>query len=123
MMKEPEVILLVRKEVESIKKRDGELPKTAYLLIEIASRLKTVTNWEGRDPREKVMMSIRKILENILKKTPTPISSLKTVVEDDKFSPHPELGLDVDWSDRRQTYDYVKGQLAVPVGTEKLRNR
>ena len=62
-----EVKCLVKNEVDSIRRRDGELPPTAYLVVEIADRLKKMNPWEGYDPHKPLAQNIRGIVEELLK--------------------------------------------------------
>lgn len=57
---------LVKNEIDSIRKRDGELPKTAYVLIEVATRLKTLAPWEGYDSHKPLAQNLRPIVESIM---------------------------------------------------------
>lgn len=62
-----EIKCLVKNEVDSIRRRDGELPPTAYLVIEITDRLKKITPWEGYDPHKPLAQNIRSIVEELVK--------------------------------------------------------
>ena len=61
-----DVKCLVKNEVDSIRKRDGELPKTAYVVMEIATRLKNLSPWDGFDPHKPMAQNLRPIVESIM---------------------------------------------------------
>ena len=65
-----EVRSLVKQEIDAIKKRDGELPPGAYLVTEIAVRLKTLTPWNGYDKAFPLARNIRKVVEDITQGKP-----------------------------------------------------
>jgi hypothetical protein len=58
---------LVKNEIESIKKRDGELPPTAYVVTEVASRLKTLSPWDGYDRKKPLCQNLRAVVEELVK--------------------------------------------------------
>lgn len=57
---------LVKNEVDSIRRRDGELPKTAYVVMEVATRLKTLSPWEGYNPQKPLAQNLRPIVESLV---------------------------------------------------------
>jgi len=61
---------LVKKEMEAITKRDGERPKSAYLVVEIIERLKNIAPWEGYEYTLRLGMNIRKVVEDIIEGKP-----------------------------------------------------
>jgi hypothetical protein len=67
-----EVKSLVKSEIDSIKKREGELPPGAYIVLEVATRLKTLTPWEGYDKAYPLARNLRKVVEDILHGVPVP---------------------------------------------------
>jgi len=67
-----EVKTLVKQEIDSIKKREGELPPGAYIVVEVADRLKTLTPWEGYDKAYPLARNIRKVVEDITHGIPGP---------------------------------------------------
>lgn len=111
MRKLEDVVRIVKDEIETIRKRDGELPKTAYLVIEIVTRLKTLQDWEGKDPKKKHALCIREIVEKCIAnpkyKPPVEENKKVSMVEenDDYFVVHGEL--DVDWEDHKSIYRYT----------------
>lgn len=62
-----EVCCLVKNEIASIRRRDGELPPTAYVVVEIANRLKTIQPWEGFDTSKPLAQNFRGVVEEVLK--------------------------------------------------------
>lgn len=121
MKKQEDVLRMVQNEISSIKKRDGVLDKTPYVVLEIIDRLKTVTEWENRDTTKSVAFSIRELVEFSIKnpkaKLPSKPTALKTIYEDaetfEEFDPHPEL--EVDWQHTRSVEKYSN----VELGTSK----
>lgn len=117
MKKRDDVLRMVQNEVSSIRKRDGELDKTPYVVLEIIDRLKTVTEWEDRDVTKTVAFSIRELVEFVIKnpkaKLPSKPTTLKTIYEDaesfDDFDPHPEL--EVDWEHSKSVEKYSNLEL------------
>lgn len=76
-----EVQSLVRAEIASIKKRDGELGPTPYVVLEVASRLRTITPWDGYDPHKPLAANLRDVIEEMLKgslNVNRPVKSLAT---------------------------------------------
>ena len=61
-----DVKCLVKNEVDSIRKRDGELPKTAYVVMEVATRLKTLAPWDGYDAHKPMAQNLRPIVESVV---------------------------------------------------------
>jgi len=57
---------LVKNEVDSIRKRDGELAKTAYVVMEVALRLKTLAPWDGYDSHKPMAQNLRPIVESVV---------------------------------------------------------
>lgn len=112
MKKKNDVLKLVQAEIDSIRKRDGVLDKTAYVVLEVVDRLKTVTDWEERDHSKTMAMSIRELVEFCMKnpgyKVPNPHTKIKTIYEDaepfDYFDPDPSLEVDWDSKDSVQKY-------------------
>lgn len=66
-MREQEVRAMVEREVVSIFKRDGHLPRNAYLWSEVRNRLSTLKPWEGMRA-ETVGMSLRSLVEEAARK-------------------------------------------------------
>ena len=62
-----EVQCLVKNEIDSIRRRDGELPPTAYLVVEVADRLKKIQPWDGFDPHKPLAQNIRGVVEEVIK--------------------------------------------------------
>ena len=75
---------LVKNEVDSIRKREGELPKTAYIVMEVAVRLKTLAPWEGYDAHKPLAQNLRPIVESVVTGKSNP------------FNPPPKEDLDMD---------------------------
>lgn len=65
-----DVVCLVRNEIEAIRKRDGALPPTAYVVMEIGVRLKNLQAWDGYNPKKSHTMNLRGVIDEILKKLP-----------------------------------------------------
>ena len=65
-----EIRSIVKQEIDTIKKRDGELPPGAYIVVEVATRLKTLTPWEGYDKAYPLAKNLRKIVEDVIQKKP-----------------------------------------------------
>ena len=57
---------LVKNEIDSIRKRDGELPKMAYVVTEVATRLKTTQPWQGYDHHKPLAQNLRPIVEALI---------------------------------------------------------
>ena len=57
---------LVKNEIDQMKRRDGDLPKTAYVVMEIVIRLKTLAPWEGFDNHKPLAQNIRPIVEEVM---------------------------------------------------------
>lgn len=64
-----DVVCLVRNEIDSIRKRDGVLSPTAYVVMELGTRLKNLQAWEGYNSSKSHMMNLRAIVDEILKGT------------------------------------------------------
>lgn len=62
-----EVQCLVRNEVDSIRRRDGVLPPTAYVVVEVATRMKTIQPWDGYDKGKPLAQNLRSIIEEVIK--------------------------------------------------------
>ena len=62
-----EVVCLVKNEVESIRKRDGVLPPTAYVVAEVANRMKTMQPWQGYDAHAPLAYNLRCVIEELTK--------------------------------------------------------
>ena len=62
-----EVVCMIQDEIDSIKSKNGELPPTAYVVVEVSSRLKSLQHWEGYNPKKSHTVNIRNIVEEILK--------------------------------------------------------
>jgi hypothetical protein len=67
-----EVKTLVKNEIDSIRKREGELPPNAYIVVEVADRLKTLTPWESYDKAYPLARNLRKVVEDVMKGNPCP---------------------------------------------------
>lgn len=96
---------LVKDEIDSIRRRDGELPPTAYVVIEVAARLKTIQPWIGYDAHKPLALNLRGVIEEITKgKTNT----LRVRNAEDKamdvlwISPDPYDRLEESMGDSRQ---------------------
>jgi len=108
------VVSLCKKEIKSIKERDGELSPTAYIVCEIISRLKTITSWPERNPHETLGCSIRKIVESIIK---------GEIKAEPKETVPFDANYDVDWKDSKKVYRYVKEQIHPATHYQKLRKK
>ena len=63
-MTETEVRRLVRREVDSICKREGgALPPTPYVVVEVIERLRTLKPWEGLGTTDSISRALRKLVE------------------------------------------------------------
>lgn len=63
-MTETEVRRLVRREVDSICKREGgALPPTPYVVVEVIERLRTLKPWEGLGATDPISRALRKLVE------------------------------------------------------------
>lgn len=62
-----EVKCLVKNEINSIKSRDGELPPTPYVVVEVANRLKKLQPWEGYDQKSPLAANLKGIIYEIIK--------------------------------------------------------
>lgn len=70
-MTETEVRRMVRREVESICKREGgALPPTPYVVVEIIDRLRTLKPWEGLDASQPIGRAIRTLVEEAVNGVP-----------------------------------------------------
>jgi hypothetical protein len=116
---------LVKNEIDSIRRRDGELPPTAYVVIEVATRLKTVQPWAGYDAKKTLAINLRGVVEEITKgKTNT----LRVRNAEDKdmdvlwINPSPYDALEDSLGDRVRVGRSVD---ATPISTrkEKLKKR
>ena len=58
---------MVKNEIESIRKRDKELPPVAYVVMEIGTRLKNLQAWEGYNPKKSHTRNLRGVVDEILK--------------------------------------------------------
>lgn len=65
-----DVKCLVKNEIDSIRKRDGELPPTAYVVTEVTNRLKTIQPWAGYDAKKTLAINLRGVVEEITKGKP-----------------------------------------------------
>lgn len=65
-----DVVCLVKNEIDSIRKRDGALPPTAYVVIELETRLKTLQAWEGYNPHKTHMLNLRGVVDEVLRGVP-----------------------------------------------------
>jgi hypothetical protein len=62
-----EVKGLVKAEIDSIKKRDGVLPPTPYVVMEVSNRLKNLQPWQGYNATVTLSQNLRGIIEEITK--------------------------------------------------------
>jgi len=70
-MTETEVRRLVRREVDSICKREGgALPPIPYVVIEIIGRLKTLKPWDGVDTSQPIGRALRALVEEAVRGVP-----------------------------------------------------
>ena len=124
MKKLEDVQRIIRDEVETIRNREsGALPGTPYVVLEIIDRLKTLTDWDGRDQTKKLALSIRELVEDYIRnprkkiRSDKKINTLKNLYEDaeplDDLDPHPEL--EVDWDHPRSVEKYSN----ITLGTSK----
>jgi hypothetical protein len=117
MKSREEVIKSVQSEIAAIQKRDGELPKTPYVVLEIIERLKTTTDWTDRDRTKPVGKCIRELVELCIKnpklKIPNKPQPLKSLYEDaetfEEFEPDPVL--QVDWDHPRSVEKFSNSEL------------
>lgn len=68
-----DIVCLVRNEIDSIRKRDGELAPSAYVVMEIATRMKNVQPWDGYDQTATLALNLRGVIEEILKGKKNPL--------------------------------------------------
>jgi len=115
------VTKLIKKEIESIKTRDGQLDLPAYVVTEIVSRLKTLQGWEGRNPNETMARSIRTIAEPMIR---TMRARQKVVIQCDGdnefFDIHQDMADRIDWSDPKKVRRLVREEIAPKTRHEKL---
>ena len=120
-----EVQCLVRNEINSIRKRDGVLPPTAYVVVEIADRLKTLQPWVGYNHRKSLGINLRGVVEEFTKGIPNP-NRIRNAEDKDMdviwISPNPIEALDDQIGNRRLVGAAVDG---APIGVkkEKLKKR
>lgn len=108
------VVSFCKKEIKSIKERDGKLGPTPHVVCEISNRLKNITSWPERNPHETIGFSIRKIIESIIK------GEIKSKSKENiSFDPN----YDVDWKDPKNVYRYVKDTINPSTHFEKLRKK
>lgn len=70
-MTETEVRRLVRREVDSICKREGGmLPPIPYVVVEIIDRLRTLKPWEGMDTSQPMGRALRTLVEEAVTGVP-----------------------------------------------------
>lgn len=119
-----EIKCLVKNEVDSIRRRDGELPPTAYLVVEITDRLKKVTPWEGYDTHKPLAQNIRGVVEELVKGKWNPAHPVKSDPDKDVIwiSPDPYDRLEDDIGDRHRIGRSVDSA-PVAVGKSKLKRR
>lgn len=98
-----EVRTLVKQEMEQIKKRDGEYPKTAYLVVEIADRLKTISPWEGYNHGIRLGMNLRMIVEDLIAGKPNYEAQAKREGNVVPLSKDPYDNLEDALGDKRKT--------------------
>ena len=79
-----DIVCLVKNEIDSIKRRDGELLPSAYVVMEIAVRMKNVQPWDGYDNTHTLARNLRGVIEEILKGKKNPLRQVdpKKPVED-----------------------------------------
>lgn len=118
-----EVRTLVKQEMESIRKRDGEMPKTAYLVVEIADRLKTMTPWEGYDRGVRLGMNLRKVVEDIVQGKPNYEAQAKRAGNVIPLSKDPYDNLQDSLGDKRKTSRSVDSLPSSVTKKEKLKKR
>jgi hypothetical protein len=113
MKTKEDIFRLVQTELQGIRKRDGELGPTPYVVLEIIDRLKTVNEWQDRDHTRSVAFGIRELVELAIKnpkaKLPAKPVAIKSIYEDaesfgDDFDIHPEL--EVDWNKSKSVEKY-----------------
>lgn len=84
-MTEAEARRLVRREVDSICKREGgQIPPTPYVVVEIIGRLKTVKPWAGADTSQPIGRAIRKLVEETVTGIPRQPRFQEPPPEDDE---------------------------------------
>jgi hypothetical protein len=119
MNKLEDAMKMVRREVEAIAKRDGLLSPTPYIVVEVTTRLKTMVSWEGRNPHEKMGLSIRHLVDAVVAEMRAPKLKVKQRTPppdaDDFFEP----GIEVDWCDPKEVARYTKDH----VGPSARQNR
>ncbi len=117
-----EVRTLVKQEIDAIKKRDGVLPPGAYIVVEVASRLKTLTPWEGYDKAYPLAKNLRSIVEDIIQGKPNLEAKAKreTVVP---LSKDVYDNLEDILGDRRQISRSVDSLPSSVVKREKLKKK
>ena len=120
-----EIKCLVKNEIDSIKKRDGELPPTAYIVIEVANRLKMTQPWLGYDGARTLAINLRGVIEEITKGRPN-VYNIRNVEDKDMdviwISPSPYENLEDSLGDLALVGRSVD---ATPISTrkEKLKKR
>lgn len=127
MRKLEDVIGIIRDEVETIRKREGgDLPKTPYVVMEIIGRMKTLTEWEGKDKGKPVAFALREIIEAYVRGQKIhvlrPKTNIKNLYEDaesfgeeDFFSVNSDL--DVDWEEPKSVQRFVNEKINAPSET------
>lgn len=78
-----DIVCLVRNEIDSIRKRDGELAPSAYVVMEIALRMKNVQPWEGYDVSKSLTLNLRGVVEEILKGKKNPFHQIDPLKPED----------------------------------------
>jgi hypothetical protein len=120
-----EVQCLVRNEINSIQKRDGELPPTAYVVMELATRLKNLQPWMGYDQKKTLAVNLKGVIEEFTKGKPNP-NRIRNAEDKDMdviwISPNPIEALDDQIGNRRLVGAAVD-RAPIGVKKEKLKKR
>lgn len=108
----------VRREVEAIAKRDGLLAPTPHVVIEVIGRLKTMVSWEGRNPHEKMGVSIRVLVEEAVAEMKAPKVKARRPQPPPEEESDPEI--EVDWCDPKEVAVYTKTHVAPAARQNRL---
>ena len=119
-----DVVCLVRNEIDSIRKRDGALPPTAYVVMEIGVRLKNLQAWEGYNPKKSHTMNLRGVVDELLKGLTNTDRPEKSDPEMEVLwiSPSPYEALEDSLGDKRQVGRSVD-RCPTTVRKEKLKKK
>ena len=111
-MTETEVRRLVRREVDSICKREGgALPPTPYVVIEILGRLKTLKPWEGLPASTPMGGALRVLVYESVRGVPRQPKTSQAPPEDDDPWLLPPLAAAIAFGTRKHRHLHLLGDV------------